>query len=193
MNCISKVEHQVFNSLSRISEIKNKISSLKNKNFLNSMKIIVSKNKKDNLQVIRKFIEVILIEMKYFKYKLKMRKNKFDFGFLQYMLNLKNNKLLNEIKNIISINKKYTIIEIDFLNITKLFIQQNEIKLKKLNFKYVKCLKDLFRVKNENYLYLYIYYLIINYELKTNDCNNEYINVKCIFKIRYYFLHLNVI
>jgi len=157
------------------------------------MKIIVSKNKKDNLQVIRKFIEVILIEMKYFKYKLKMRKNKFDFGFLQYMLNLKNNKLLNEIKNIISINKKYTIIEIDFLNITKLFIQQNEIKLKKLNFKYVKCLKDLFRVKNENYLYLYIYYLIINYELKTNDCNNEYINVKCIFKIRYYFLHLNVI
>lgn len=178
LNRISNVENDVIGALSKINQIKYKISIIKNKNVLNSMKLVLGKSKINHLQRIKNIYQNILQEIKIFPLILKLKKNKYDYAYKHYILRSTNKKIIETIKTDIHtreyVNTTNKEIKIKIINN---FLHVNEKKIKKINFKFVKCLKDLFRLKNKNYINLYLYFISINSENNPNELNKEYMNV----------------
>jgi hypothetical protein len=147
------------------------------------MKLILAKSKIINLEKIQNVYNYIFRELKIFPKKLKLRKNKNDYGYKHFILSLTNNKISKLITYILPKKSNGSSQNITNIIIIKNFLLNNEKKIKKLNFKFAKGLKDLFRLKNKNYIYIYLYFLLINSEKSPKDSSKEFLNVICFFNL----------
>lgn len=144
------------------------------------MRLIINKTKIQNLLKIKNIYQKVFSIIKIFPKKLKLRKNKYDFGYKLYILKITNKSIIEKLNNCLATSRFEISQKYSNIGLIKIFLQNNEKKIKKINFKFAKSIKDLFRFKNKGYINLYFYYILINAESNYLVSNKEYINVNLI-------------